>query len=67
MIKNFDITFQLLFLATPFALGLTGLAMDLRIAGSKEYKVMIGPCSAVRAYPLLSPFGVKRLCVRKCW
>lgn len=41
MIKSLDIKLQLLFLATPFILRLTGLAMDLRIAGSKEYKIMI--------------------------
>ncbi|MFA7892741.1 hypothetical protein [Pseudomonas putida] len=65
MIKNFDITFQLLFLATPFILGLTGLAMDLRIAGSKEYNVMIGALQRSACLPfIVSLWGEKTLRAR---
>ncbi|MBF8675135.1 hypothetical protein IRZ53_10605 [Pseudomonas fulva] len=65
MIKNFDITFQLLFLATPFALGLTGLAMDLRIAGSKEYNVMIGALQRSACLPfIVTLWGEKTLRAR---
>ncbi|KHL72588.1 hypothetical protein PpSQ1_20180 [Pseudomonas putida] len=40
MIDNLDFKVKLFLLASPFCLSLIGLAVDLRIACSSEYKVM---------------------------
>lgn len=40
MIDHLDFKLKLFLLASPFCLGLVGLAIDLRIACSREYKIM---------------------------
>ena len=54
MIDHLDIKLKLFLLISPFIIGFISLAMDLRIACSKEYDVMIAALQRSACLPFIT-------------